>query len=111
MVRKRRNPGNNRARIHFYDARVTEEVQNVVGEWEQRPKVAYSAWAEVFSISGREFQLRDKDETELTWRLKIRNNIILHEEMWVEIDGRTADVVYLTVPIDGWREVIIKWRS
>lgn len=105
------NSGRNRTRVNFYDANIFDEEKNDYGEWEQKPKVIYTAWVEVIPLTGRQYLENRKNEHEMNFKIKMRATDKINEEMWCEINGKKADIIFVSPGVGGYMELIANWQS
>lgn len=110
------NPGRNRVKVEFYDRSETEDILNDVGEYEQKPKLICTDWAELIPTTGREFLQNRKSESEMTYRFKMRNRKDIEVNDYVEFNGIRAEIIYIAPFIEPtiqnrYMEVVVSWQS
>lgn len=105
------NPGRNKVKVAFYSRKELEEVKLITGEYAQKNKLICTDWAEILKTRGRDYLEYRKDETEITYTIRIRYRKDIDIFDFVEFYGKRWEITFISPPINRYMELVVVWQS
>lgn len=105
------NPGRNKVKVSFYSRNELEEEKLITGEYAQKNKLICNDWAEILKYRGRDYLEYRKDETEITFTIRIRYRNDINILDFVEFYDKRWEITYISPPINRYMELVVVWQT